>query len=105
VTERHGKDTWVEIRAIILDAGARAPQVPEDTQHVPLEMRAKGFLVAPAEPGEEAEILTVAGRRLRGTLVSANPSYAHGFGPPISALLPIAREVRALLRNEDAEKP
>lgn len=105
MAEPYGKDTWVEIRAIVLGPGARAPQVPEDTRHVPLEMRAKGFLVAPAEQGEEAEILTVAGRRLCGTLVRANPSCTHGFGPPISALLPIAQELRARLRNEETEKP
>ena len=94
----------MEIRATLLEAGERAPQVPEDTQRVPLEMRAKGFLQVAANIGEDAEILTVTGRRLRGTLVSANPAYAHGFGPPVAALLSIGAELRALLqRPEDAQ--
>jgi hypothetical protein len=48
--------------------------------------------------GEEVEIVTVTGRRLDGTLVDVNPSYAHGFGPPIAELQAIGGEVRALLR-------
>ena len=90
--------TWVEIHAIVLPTSERAPQIPEDTKRVPLEARAKGFLVADAALGEPVEIVTVSGRRLCGTLIEANPSYAHGFGPPIPELLTIGSEVRALLR-------
>ena len=93
------KGIWVEIRRAVLAPGERAPQVPEDTQQVPFEMRAKGFLVEPAGLGEEAQIVTVAGRRLRGILAEVNPAYVHGFGPPIRALLTIGGEVRALLRS------
>jgi len=96
--------TWVEIRHIVLAVGERAPQVPEDTRQVPLEMRVKGFLVAPAALGQEAEIETAAGRRLRGTLVAVNPAYSHGFGPPIPALSTIGSEVRAMLRGRGAFK-
>ncbi len=91
--------TWVEIRRIVLPAGQRAPQVPGDTQQVPLEMRVKGFLLSPAIQGEEASIETVIGRRLTGLLVDVNPVYEHGFGPPISELTAIAKEVRAWLRK------
>ncbi len=91
--------TWVEIRGIVLAAGARAPQVPADTSEVPLELRAKGFLVAAAEIGAEAEIETVTGRRLRGTLAEANPPYEHGFGAPLPELSAIGGEVRAILRE------
>ncbi|MGE5219309.1 MAG: 2-amino-4-oxopentanoate thiolase subunit OrtA [Chloroflexota bacterium] len=90
--------TWVEIHSIVLPAGQRAPQIPEDTKGVPLEMRVKGFLVADARVGDRVEIVTIAGRRLRGVLVGANPAYAHGFGPPIPELLTIGAEVRAVLR-------
>ena len=91
--------TWVEIRRIVLPAGERAPQVPEDTQKVPLEMRVKGFLLASAELGEQAEIETASGRRLWGTLAEVNPPYSHGFGPPLPELTVIAGEVRAMLRK------
>ncbi len=99
MTEPIAQGTWVEIHRIVLPAGERAPQVPEDTRRVPLEMRVKGFLAAPAELGGEAEILTPADRRLKGRLIEVNPAYTHGFGPPIPELLPIGEEARAILRN------
>jgi hypothetical protein len=99
MTELIGKGTWVEIHRIVLPAGERAPQVPDDTRQVPLEMRVKGFLVAPASPGEDAEIVTSVGRRLRGVVREINPAYTHGFGAPIAELSGIGREVRALLHG------
>ena len=92
------KGTWVEIHDVVLEAGERAPQIPEDTQEVPLEMRVKGFLLKPAAIGEEADIETLSGRQLRGKLVDVNPAYAHSFGAPIPELSTIGGEVRALLR-------
>ena len=91
------KGTWVEIRQVLLPAGERAPQVPDDTAQVPLEMKAKGFLTTAAAMGAEVEIETPAGRRLRGALVAVDPAYTHGFGPPLPELSAIAGEVRALL--------
>ena len=102
--ERFARGTWVEIHAIVLAVGERAPQVPDDTRAVPLEMRAKGFLQHDAATGEEVEIRTPAGRRLRGTLSRANPGYDHSFGPPVPALLDIAEEARALL-SPDGDAP
>ncbi len=99
MADRATKGTWVEIRAVVLPAGARAPQVPEDTQRVPLEMRAKGFLVEPATVGVEAEIVTATGRRLRGVLTAVNPAYSHGFGAPIPELSTVSGEVRDMLRK------
>lgn len=97
--ERLAEGTWVEIHAVILPAGERAPQVPEDTGRVPLEMRAKGFLTEAAEIGAKAEVLTTTGRRVRGTVAAVNPSYDHGFGTPLPELLEIGGEVRAILRK------
>ena len=91
------KGVWVEIHHVVLPAGERAPQVPDDTQQVPLEMKVKGFLLATASVGEEAEIETPSGRRLRGTLTEVNPVYSHGFGPPIPELSSIGSEVSAIL--------
>ena len=98
MAESLASGAWVEIRAVILPAGTRAPQVPEDTQTLPLEMRVRGFLVSSARLGDVVEIETRAGRRLRGTLVASNPEYAHGFGTPVPQLAPIAGEVREILR-------
>ena len=100
MAERAAKGAWVEIHGIVLAAGERAPQVPEDTQRVPLEMRAKGFLVAPASMGETVEVVTVAERRLSGALSAINPAYDHGFGAPLAELLTIGQELRALLQDK-----
>ena len=95
--------TWAEIHRILLPPAERAPQVPEDTQRVPLELRAKGFLLAPASLGQQAEVRTVTGRRLHGTLVRTNPAYDHGFGPPIPELAAIGAELRVLLQQTEGE--
>ncbi len=100
MTELVAHGSWVEIHKIALDAGERTAQVPEDTRRVPLEMRVKGFLVAAAALGDEAEIETLTGRRLRGSLTATNPAYSHGFGPPIPELSTIGGEVRAILREQ-----
>ena len=99
MAERAMLGAWVEIHRCVLQTGERAPQVPEDTRGVPLEMRVKGFLVAPAAPGEAAEIVTPVGRRLQGTLTAVNPAYTHGFGAPLPELSTIGGEVRAMLRE------
>jgi 2-amino-4-ketopentanoate thiolase alpha subunit len=100
VTELIEKGTWVEIYNIVLPVNERAPQVPEDTRRVPLEMRVKGFLLVPAAIGEDSEIETLSGRHLRGRLAAVNPAYTHSFGSPVPELSPIGCEVRALLRDK-----
>ncbi len=91
------KGTWVEIHRIVLPAGQRASQVPVETQQVPLEMRVKGFLAERSSLGDEVEIVTSVGRRLRGILSDVNPAYTHSFGFPVPELLMIGREVRTIL--------
>ena len=48
MAEHIEKGTWVQIHRIVLREGQRAPQVPVETQQVPLEMWVKGFLAEPA---------------------------------------------------------
>ena len=100
MTEPVEKGTWVEIHRIALSPDERAPQVPDDTQQVPLEMRVKGFLVAPAYLGDETQIETPSGRHLSGTLVETNPAYSHSFGEPIPELTAVGGEVRHILRKK-----
>ena len=92
------RGSWVELARVVLEPGERAPQVPEETKRVPLELRVRGFLAREAELGEEAEVVTAAGRRLRGKLVQVNPPYAHGFGRPVPELGAVGRELREILR-------
>jgi hypothetical protein len=97
MSQRAIENTWVEIHKIVLEKGQRAPQVPNETQQVPLEMKVKGFLVHDATLGEEAEVITAAGRIIKGTLTAINPPYTHMFGAPIPELSTIGSEIRGIL--------
>jgi hypothetical protein len=99
------KGEWVQIRRVVLPAGSRAPQVPEDTAVVPLELKVKGFLVEEtARCGETVTVRTAIGREHRGVLIAVDPPYDVGFGPPPKALLGIGEELREMLRGK-AEQP
>ena len=91
------KGAWVRIHKIILESSERAPQVPEDTKKVPLEMWDKGFLLADGEIGDEVMIETVTGRREQGTLIEVNPHYDHDYGTFIPELLTIDKQVREIV--------
>ena len=95
------KGEWVRIHKIILEPRERAPQVPDDTKAVPLEMWDKGYLQADAEIGDEVEIETVTGRRETGTLIEVNPYYTHDFGTFVPELLAIDKQVREILFGGD----
>lgn len=97
MSERVESGTWVEVASVVLEPGARAPQVPADTQAVALELRVHGRLLAAGRLGERVEIETRAGRRLHGQLVDARPAYRHGFGAPVPELTEAAEQARALL--------
>lgn len=94
------KGTWVQIHQIVLKPEERAPQVPDDTKQVPLELKVKGFLNADAVKGDEVTVTTLTGRSLKGRLVEANPRYEHDFGRPVPALLTIGQELRKFLFEE-----
>jgi hypothetical protein len=96
--------TWVELHRIVLSSDERSPHLPDDTRQLPLEMRVKGFLIDAAAIGEEAQIKTVTGRHLHGTLAAANPAYTHSFGPPIAELATIGAEARAILGKEGGDE-
>lgn len=91
------KGEWVRIHKIILTPAERAPQIPDDTKAVPLEMWDKGFLKADAEIGDEVEIETVTGRLETGTLIELNPYYDHDYGKFIPELLTIDKQVREIV--------
>jgi hypothetical protein len=91
------KGAWVLIHKIILEPKDRAPQVPEDTKKVPLEMWVKGRLEGDAEIGKRAVVITRTGRREEGTLLEENPTYRHGFGNFVPELLTISEQVRDLV--------
>lgn len=100
IVEQVPAGAWVQVQAVILPSGQRAPQVPEDTQQVPLVMLVKGYLAEPASLNSSAVVRTATGRMVEGTLVDAAPGYTHGFGGPVPELLRIGIELRDLLEKE-----
>ncbi|SDY44692.1 hypothetical protein SAMN05660462_00057 [Proteiniborus ethanoligenes] len=99
------KGTWVRIHNVILSPKERAPQVPEDTKKVPLEMWSKGFLVDDgANIGDMVTVETYIGRQVTGRLIEINPYFNHDFGKCIPELLFIGRQLKAILEaGEDIE--
>lgn len=93
------KGDWVQIHRIVLKPEERSPHLPEDTKKVPLEVWQKGFITHDAYIGDEVEIETVIGRRVKGKLVRVNPVYEHNFGKPVQELLTIGMELRKLLEG------
>ncbi len=93
------KGTWVEIFSVVLPKGERAPQVPEETQKVDLELRARGFLLEDAELGSEARIETLAGRTLEGLLETSQPGWYHTFGGNHAELMAVGGICRAVLKD------
>ena len=94
------KGDWVRIHKIMMPAGERAPQVPEDTAEVPFEMWQKGFLVnEKAETGSIVEIETVIGRKVSGTLLEVNPYYTHSFGKCVPEILKIDMQLKTAMKE------
>ncbi len=98
------KGDWVRIHKIILASDKRAPQIPEDTKKVPLEMWDKGFLLNDfAVEGDEIEIETIIGRKLKGRMIEVNPQFNHSWGSFIPEILHIGKQVKSILAEEDVK--
>lgn len=95
------KGDWVKVHNIVLTSSERAPQIPEDTRSVPLEMWVKGFLVEDGKMGEKVEVETITGRRVEGKLVEVEPCFEHSFGKNIPELLQIGKQLRGILFGGD----
>lgn len=91
------KGDWVRIHNVVLKPDERAPQVPEDTKKVPLEMWVKGFILKDAKIGEEVEIETITCRKVVGKLIEINPTYSHDFGKCIPEVLKIGIQLKNIL--------
>ena len=93
------KGDWVIIHDIVLEPAQRQPQIPEDTQKVPLEMWVKGFLKTDADIGQHVEVKTVTGRNARGRLIEVNPYYKHDYGKCIPELLKIGLQAKEIIQQ------
>lgn len=91
------KGDWVQIENIVLPAGHRAPQVPEDTQKCDLKMWVKGEALQDAQENEVLEVKTTTGRIVSGKLVDVNARYAFDYGEFQPELLQIERQLKEIL--------
>ncbi|QVK19112.1 2-amino-4-ketopentanoate thiolase [Mycoplasmatota bacterium] len=95
------KGTWVQIHKIILEPKDRAPQVPDDTKKIPLEMWVKGFLVEDGNLGEIVQIKTLTNRIEEGELVQENPSFKHNFGHFVPEIIQIGQMVKDFMFGDE----
>lgn len=98
------KGDWVKIHRVIFTPDQRAPQVPDDTKKVPLEMWVKGFIDRDANVGDSVEITTITGRREHGTLLEVEPTYRHSFGNFVPEILAIGIQLKEILFGGDADE-
>ena len=97
------KGSWVRIYDVVLKSSERAPNLPEDTKKVALEMWNKGILVADAKIGDRVQIKTLTNRMVEGKLLEENPTYNHSFGKFMPEILPIGRQLREILRGGEKD--
>lgn len=98
------KGDWVKIHRVILTPEERAPQVPDDTKKVPLEMWVKGFALTEANIGDEILVQTITGRQERGVVLELEPTYDHSFGTFVPELLKIGADLRSILFGGDSDE-
>lgn len=95
------KNSWVQIKKVILKPEERTGNLPEPTKQVPLVMWVKGFLLENAELNTEVLIKTLTGRKESGILICENPSYMHTYGDFVPEILEIDRIVKEELFGGD----
>ncbi|BEP29107.1 2-amino-4-oxopentanoate thiolase subunit OrtA [Helicovermis profundi] len=91
------KGDWVKIYNVVLTKDERAPQVPDDTKNVPLEMWVKGFALIDGKKGDKIEVKTITGRKAEGEVVEIEPTFTHSFGNNIPELLKIGMDLKEIL--------
>ncbi len=88
---------WVIIHNTVLNPSQRAPQVPDDTKKVPLEIWVKGFIESDANIDDLVRVTTMTGRVVEGNLIQVNPFFTHNYGECIPELLQIGIQAREIL--------
>lgn len=98
------KGDWVLIHNIVFKPSQRAPQVPEDTKKVPLEMWVRGFVTTDSKVGDEVEVKTLTGRLVKGKMIEVAPSYPHTFGEHVPEIMEIGKQLRSILFGGDSNE-
>lgn len=93
------KGDWVQIENIVLTAGNRAPQAPEDTQQCDYKLWVKGIAGHDGSLGETMDITTVTGRKASGILVEIQPRYIHDYGDFQPELLKVELQLKEIMKE------
>ncbi len=93
------KGTYVEIEKVVLEPKDRSNNIPEETKKTPLKLWAKGYALKDCSLGEEIEIETMLGRRLKGCVTEENPSFTHGFGDFVPEIMYIGKQAKDILKE------
>lgn len=91
------KGTWVEIEREVLSPEGRSSAIPDETKKNPLTMWVRGNTLQPSNLGEQVEIETISGRRIKGKLTQIEPAYTHSFGKYIGEISYIGKQAREIL--------
>ena len=91
--------TFVEIETLVLDCPDRSPGIPEDTKKTQLRMWVRGFVNSDCDIGDEVEITTAIGRRIRGRLREVEPGYSHDFGRYVSEIAYVGKQAKGILEE------
>lgn len=95
------KGDWVRIKKVVLNAGERSANLPDDTKKVPLIMWDKGFISEDANKGDWVRVRTIIGREIEGELVETDPSYDVNYGASVNETLYIGKQLRELLGDDN----
>lgn len=89
------KGDWVEIESVVLTPSERSENLPDCTRETSLIMWIRGFLQnESAELNDEIEIMTLADRKVKGTLVEKEPRHTYDYGDTIIELIHIGEELK-----------
>jgi hypothetical protein len=91
------KGTWVEIVREVLSPEERSNAIPDETKKTPLIMWVRGNTLQPGRLGEEVEIETISGRKIKGKITQIEPSYTHSFGRYVGEVSYIGKQAREIL--------
>jgi hypothetical protein len=93
---------WVEVSQVVLPAGGRAPNVPQDTAETDFVARIRGFLAEAASLGDDVRVRTLLGREVGGRLTGVNPRNPADFGDPVPELLALGVAARRALEESES---
>lgn len=92
------KGMWIEVEETVLLPDDRAENIPDETKHTPLKCWIRGNCLSNCELNDEVEVVTNAGRIVKGKVVDVEPGYYHSFGKYIGEIGNIGRQAKDIIK-------